>query len=72
MGNTQSRQRFLEIAKEAYEIAKDLEEQFPCPRMRGAIVAYCEGRINSAQLAKYCTRLEVQCFLTSIGFSLSC
>lgn len=72
MGNSQSRQQSVRCAKDAYESALDLRDEFPGPRMRGAIVAYCEGRINFTTLIQHCTRLEVYDINESALMILSC
>ena len=58
MGNTHSRQRYAEVAREALLNARDLHMDVGGHTPRGAIVAYCDGRINGAQAIHHCTPIE--------------
>lgn len=59
MGAIQSRQRYREVAYEAFENARELQYEIGGPRVWGAILAYIDGRINAQRLTRVCTQIEV-------------
>ena len=61
MGNYQSRLRYSNVAYEALENARDKEHTFYGPRVRGAILAYVEGRLDAEEVIHCCTPLEACC-----------
>ena len=58
MGNIHSRQRYAEVAREALLNARYLHMDVGGHTPRGAILAYCDGRINGAQAIHHCTPIE--------------
>ena len=57
MGNFHSRQRYYDIAYESFLNAQYLQYGIGGPPMRGAILAYLDGRIDSARMVHDCTPL---------------
>ena len=59
MGAIQSRQRYREVAYEAFENAREIRRDIGGPHIWGAILAYIDGRINAERMIRLCNRIEV-------------
>lgn len=58
MGNVHSRQRYYEVAEDAFLNAEDLQHEFGGPPCQGAILAYIDGAISARRMVHDCTPLE--------------
>ena len=72
MGNSQSRVHCRNIAHDAFINAQDLHDEIGGPQIRGAIVAYLEGRIDAERMIRGCTQLEVCCSTSYRSSSSAC
>lgn len=62
MGNVHSRQRYYEIAEDAFINAEDLQYEIGGPPCQGAILAYIDGAICARRMIHDCTPLELNEF----------
>ena len=62
MGNFQSRQRYYDVAYEALQEARALQHEIGGPPIRGAILAYIDGRIDARRCIHDCAPLEANEF----------
>lgn len=62
MGTAQSTLQYQDIARQALARARGLQMQIRGPPCRGAIVDYCEGRLDARRLIQRCTPLEANEF----------
>ena len=70
MGNSHSRSRFLDMAREAHENARPLRYEIDGPRCKSALIRYLEGSLDAEALVKKITPLEVS-FIPQVTYGYS-